>query len=48
VGARAVDLAERVHSARVLDRLAPLGRAAAASGSAARDLAHRVAAVVAG
>ncbi len=48
VGERAVDQAERVHSARVLDRLAPLGRAAAASGTAARDLAQRVAAVVAG
>jgi hypothetical protein len=48
VGERAVDLAERVHSARVLDRLGPLGRAAAASGPAAHDLARRVSAVVAG
>jgi transcriptional regulator with XRE-family HTH domain len=49
LGHQAVDAAERVHSARVLDRLAPLARAAAASGrSEGRALAQRVAAVVGG
>jgi transcriptional regulator with XRE-family HTH domain len=49
VGHEAVDLAARVHSARVLDRLAPLGRAASASRRpAARELGQRVRAVLAG
>ncbi len=49
LGHEAVDLAERVHSVRVLDRLAPLAEAAASSPRPqARDLARRVAAVVAG
>jgi hypothetical protein len=49
VGHEAVDLAERVRSVRVLDRLAPLARAARASSRPGyRELARRVAAVAAG
>jgi hypothetical protein len=49
LGHEAVDLAERVRSVRVADRLAPLGRAAGAVPRPGhRDLARRVAAVAAG
>ena len=49
LGHVAVDLAERVHSVRVVDRLAPLAEAAASSPCGqGRDLARRVAALVAG
>jgi tetratricopeptide (TPR) repeat protein len=49
LGHEAVDLAERVRSVRVLDRLAPLARAAAASSRPGhRELAQRVTAVAAG
>jgi transcriptional regulator with XRE-family HTH domain len=49
LGHEAVDLAERVRSVRVLDRLAPLARAAAAFPRPGhRDLARRVASVAAG
>jgi hypothetical protein len=49
LGHQAVDVAERVHSVRVLDRLAPLAQAAAASRRPeARALTQRAAAVVAG
>jgi transcriptional regulator with XRE-family HTH domain len=43
LGEEAVDLAERVRSVRVLDRLRPLGRAAVETGGrAGRELAERV------
>jgi hypothetical protein len=49
LGHEAVDLAERVRSARVLDRLAPLARAAGGSSRPGhRELAQRVTAVAAG
>ena len=49
LGEEAVDLAERVRSVRVLDRLRPLRRAAAeAGGSGGRDLAERIRLAAAG
>jgi transcriptional regulator with XRE-family HTH domain len=49
LGHEAVDQAQQVHSARVLDRLAPLGHAAGRlRRPGARDLAGRVGAAVAG
>ena len=49
LGEEAVELAQRVRSVRVLDRLKPLGAAAAATrGTDARALAHRVEQVAAG
>ena len=49
LGEEAVDLAERVRSVRVLDRLRPLGRAAVETGGrGGRGLAERVRLAVAG
>ncbi len=49
LGAEAVDLAERLRSVRVLDRLKPLGRAAVESGGpGGRELAERVRLAAAG